>query len=61
MTDLRQVDPRLYDMAVDFLMAHLEAEALPDRELEQLARRATLAMQQAIEAELVAMRKELQA
>jgi hypothetical protein len=60
-TDFPNLDSRLFDMAVDFLMAHLEAESLPDRELEQLARRATLAMQAAIEQELVAMRKELQA
>ena len=55
------IDPRVFDLAGDFLMDTFpEAEDLPDAELEKARRRLAGAMQQAINAEADAIRKELQ-
>jgi hypothetical protein len=60
-SEFPKVDERLYEMAGEFLMEKVDlGDALSDRELEQLRRRAALAMQQAIEAECEAIWKELQ-
>lgn len=60
MSDFRDLDPVLWTVADKYLGSLMEViEALPDRELERLVRRLAGAMQQAIEAECEAIRKEL--
>lgn len=62
MSQFHAIDPRVYDLAGEFLMDTFpEAEQMPDTDLEQARRRLAGAMQQAIEAECQAIRKELTA
>ncbi len=55
------VDPKVYDLAGEFLLETMEAHAdtLSDRQLEALRGRLAKAMQQAIEQECEAIRQEL--
>lgn len=57
MSDFRAVDARLYDIAGEVLMSAPDAEELSDRELEQVRRRLALAIQQAVDQEIAALRK----
>lgn len=53
------LDPRLSDLAGEYIMAFPEAEDVSDTELEAARVRLAKAMQQAIDAEADAIRKEL--
>jgi hypothetical protein len=61
MTDFPNLDPRLYELAGERVMEMPEAEHLPDALLETLRRRLAKAVQQSMEQEVTALRKELSA